>query len=220
MIFFIIVNLIVWGAVSWCQASADHANTPRSIVHWLEIGPDGRLDCVSEPNLSTSELSALRDSGDSWLDSYNVQRDSVRVEYVGFEADARTAIQYGVDKWLELVEVHYPLWIRFRSVPMESSALPYLAVTFSLTVCNSLPGINSCLTTALFNQIVRDRSFGDPDITISIIDLGRHRNNWYLGTDGNTPRGTYDLPTIQIRTRTTTRVRVRAGSIHPQRRRT
>ena len=175
-----------------------------AITHRLEIGPDGQIQCVSAA-LSHEEVAALRLPDGPKSVPVIVRRGPIEIHYLNFPGEpefpeeAKEAVQYGVDRWLELIAPRGPIQIevRFRPRPESTTDLGGVAV---YTSCSRYR-LRACGASSLVNHVhERDLDPEKPDMSIDIYDLqGFHDSGgWYLRTDGQAPPSTLDLATVAM----------------------
>jgi len=115
------------------------------------------------------------------------------VEYEGFTPEAEAAFQYAVNIWSSLISS--PVVIKVKATWEElgpgvlgSAGSPFVYQSFE-NAPKPLTWYHSALADALAGE---DVGIG-PDITASFSSVFE---NWYLGTDGDTPPGQFDLVTV------------------------
>ena len=170
-----------------------------AITHSLEIGPDGQIQCVSV-DLSHEEVAALRLPDGPKAVPVTVRRGPIEIHYFDFPEEAREAFQYGVDRWLELIDPRGPIQIdvRFRPPPESTAGVAVAAVYHGC----SRSRLRACSATSLVNHVhERDLNLEQPDMSITFYDFQDSQHGaggWYLGTDGQTPPSTLDLATAAM----------------------
>ena len=127
----------------------------------------------------------------------------IEVTYVGFPPGARDAFQFAVDIWETHISSSVPIRIQAFWEPLSEGVLgsagPGLVANFS---GEAVDDVFYALPLA---ESIAGRDFGGtacgPGGT-DTFDICAFFNsdfpNWYLGTDGNTPRGDFDLVTVVL----------------------
>lgn len=128
---------------------------------------------------------------------------TIEVTYVGFPPGAQDAFQFAVDIWETHVASNVPIRIQAFWEPLGEGVLgsagPGLVANFS---GEAVDDVFYALPLA---ESIAGRDFGgtacEPGGT-GEFDICSFFNsdfpNWYLGTDGNTPRGDFDLVTVVL----------------------
>ena len=176
-----------------------------AITHSLEIGPDGQIQCVSVA-LFRDEVAALRRPDGPKAVPVTVRHGPIEIRYLNFPGEpefpeeAKEAFQYGVDRWLELIDPQGPIQIdvRFRPQPESRSTA---GQTLVYRTC-SRDRLQACGASSLVNHVhERDLDPDKPDISIDLYDLQDSQidsGRWYLGTDAQTPPSALDLATVAM----------------------
>ncbi|UOR05200.1 T9SS type A sorting domain-containing protein [Hymenobacter aerilatus] len=122
---------------------------------------------------------------------------TITVTYTGFTPEAQAAFQYAVDIWQSLLVTNVPIRISATWRPLDAGVLGsagpsglYQLAGYGERISNSL------YPTALAEKIVGAdiNGSGAADINASFSSTF----NWYLGTDGLTPAGQYDLVSVVL----------------------
>ena len=124
------------------------------------------------------------------------ERDVViSVTYSGFTIQAQSAFQYAVDIWSSILTSNVPILINANWEDIPGNTLGFAGAA---SYENDFPGTtdpNIVYPAALADKIANfNQSNGTFDINATF-DSG---TNWYLGTDGNTPAGQYDLVSVVL----------------------
>lgn len=119
---------------------------------------------------------------------------TVGVLYTGFTPQAQAAFQYAVDLWASQLSSTVPITITAKFMDLGTGVLGSSGPSsFWVDVPGGSPGV--IYPSALANRIA---GF-DIDPTTSDIDAAFGSSfNWYFGTDGNAPAGTYDFVTVVL----------------------
>ncbi|HEX7069957.1 MAG TPA: T9SS type A sorting domain-containing protein [Rhodothermales bacterium] len=115
------------------------------------------------------------------------------VEYVGFSEEAQEAFQFAVDVWSTLVESEVPIRIRAVWTALDVSTLGSAGATYLFSDFGAgLP--DTWYPSALADALVgEDQNPGDVDLVASFNSIFP---NWYFGTSGKTPPGSYDFVSV------------------------
>ncbi|MBO3269976.1 T9SS type A sorting domain-containing protein [Hymenobacter defluvii] len=121
---------------------------------------------------------------------------TIIVTYSGFTPEAQAAFQYAVDIWQSLLVSSEPIRISATWRPLAAGVLGSAGPSGLYTINGGGERIsNSLYPTALAEKIVGGNINGEAaDINASFGSTF----NWYLGTDGNTPAGQYDLVSVVL----------------------
>lgn len=121
---------------------------------------------------------------------------SIVVDYTGFTPQAQAAFQYAVDIWQSLLTSPVTVHVKANWTPLASGVLGSAGAAAYYTRVDGAPKIDVQYPVALAEKIAgRDLNApGDPDINANFSSTF----NWYLGTDGNTPAGQYDLVSVVL----------------------
>lgn len=116
------------------------------------------------------------------------------ITHFGTPAEAQPAIQRAADIWGSILVSDVPIKVSVSWFPLGASAL---GVTFP-NGRKDFPGAPVAATwyaSCLANSIAgTELNPGEDDINVYL----NSGTNWYLGLDGNTPAGQYDLVTIAL----------------------
>ena len=118
---------------------------------------------------------------------------TVGVTYTGFAAPARAAFQHAVDLWAAQLGSPAPIRIQAFFEPLGDDTLGFAVAPHQRDFPNALPGV--FYPSALADRIAGfDLIPADPEVS-AWFDA---TENWYFGTDGNTPAGQYDFVTAVL----------------------
>ncbi|MBC6611956.1 T9SS type A sorting domain-containing protein [Hymenobacter sp. BT507] len=121
---------------------------------------------------------------------------TIIVTYKDFTPEAQAAFQYAVDIWQSLLVSSVPIRINATWEPLGTGVLGQAGPSSLYTINGGGERISNALyPTALVEKLVGgDINRNAPDINASFSSTF----NWYLGTDGNTPAGQYDLVSVVL----------------------
>jgi len=121
---------------------------------------------------------------------------TIIVTYTGFTPEAQAAFQYAVDIWQSLLVSDVPIRISATWEPLRTGVLGQAGPSRLFTINGGGERISNALyPIALVEKLVGENiNNSDSDINASFSSTF----NWYLGTDGNTPAGQYDLVSVVL----------------------
>ena len=121
---------------------------------------------------------------------------NIVVTYNGFSADAQTAFQAAVDIWESILVGNQTVRIDANWTPLATNVLGSAGATYWKMNFTNAPQSNTRVPIALANQLCGcDLEPGESDINAN---FNSDYSNWYLGTDGATPAGTYDFMSVVL----------------------
>ncbi|HEY9694128.1 MAG TPA: Calx-beta domain-containing protein [Oculatellaceae cyanobacterium] len=124
------------------------------------------------------------------LISANSTPATINVTYNGFTPQAQAAFEYAVDIWENVISSPVPIEINATWEPLDPGVLGQAGPAGFATDGQTLYPI------ALGNKLAgTDIDTTQPDINASFSSVF---SNWYLGTDANTPSGTYDFVSVVL----------------------
>lgn len=113
--------------------------------------------------------------------------------------EAKTAMQYAADIWESHLESSIPIRIEANWAELGSGTLASAGPTlvFTLTGGDAVP--NTFYTIAQASALTGSDLAAEFEVNYDIVvDMNCTRDNWYFGTDANTPTGTYDAVTVLL----------------------
>lgn len=118
------------------------------------------------------------------------------VTYNGFPAQAMTAFQHAVDIWAGLIVSDVTINVQANWMALDPGILGSARAEHSAINFFGAPLANSFYPAALADALAGvNLAPGSSDI---IANFSSTLPNWYLGTDGNTPAGQFDLVTVVL----------------------
>lgn len=131
------------------------------------------------------------------LKSTQQRRSTILVEYVGFEDEPRAAFQYAVDIWEHLIASPIPIHIYARWTELEDRVLGSCGPFTHYENFDSAPYKDRYYPVALVAKLENKVLTSDtnPDM---IAQFNSAIDNWYFGTDGQTPSGQFDFVTVVL----------------------
>ncbi len=131
------------------------------------------------------------------LKSTNDKKADIVVEYIGFSDSAKTAFQYAVDIWETMIYSPIPIHMQARWNSLDEGVLgscgPYIFFENFDAAHYKDRYYPVALVEKMEGEEITDSSF--PDM---IAQFNKDLDNWYFGTDGQTPAGKYDFVTIVL----------------------
>ncbi|RIV18280.1 T9SS C-terminal target domain-containing protein [Fibrisoma montanum] len=121
---------------------------------------------------------------------------SFSVTYSNFSPEARTAFQYAVDIWSNLLASPVPIRIQANWTTQSEGVLGSASPAEVRLGSDGTQKGRGIYPIALAEKIARRplNNPNDPDIVASF----NRNNNWYYGLDGKTPQGQTDLVTVVL----------------------
>ena len=150
------------------------------------ICPAGFIDAFTKTGVVNNR--SARTSG--------VNSSTFIVEYTGFTPDAQKAFQYAVDIWSTLISSPIPIRIKAQWTALGSGVLGSANPFTTRVGTDGTQWAFGQYPVALAEKIAR-RPLNDP-AEADIQARFSNQINWYFGTDGNTPKGQYDLVTVVL----------------------
>jgi len=131
------------------------------------------------------------------LKSASAKTADIKVSYVNFPEAAKTAFQYAVDIWQTLIASDIPIHVTATWKSLSASTLGSCGPSDYYKNFNSTEKVNCYYPVALAEKMLGEEINGadNPDIEAS---FNKDFNNWYFGTDGNTPADKYDFVTVVL----------------------
>ena len=183
-------------------------------VSQLTVNSNGDVFCEIHANDAAANDHHLMGSAKSGLTSNGVQKVAVNskktptgaqifVDYYNFDPTfpnedfiiAATAFQSAVDAWANSLSSDEPIYVAAVFQQLGTGVLGSAGSTF---IFANSPGLerDTWYGNALADKLGgQDLSPGNYDI---IARFSTVFPNWYFGTDGNTPAGTYDFKTVVL----------------------
>jgi len=125
-----------------------------------------------------------------------VRACTINVTYNGFSATAQTAFQYAVDILETELTSSVTIDLIANWTPLAPGVLGSAGTRYITMNHPSFPLSNTWYCAALANK------FAGFDLQVTLVDIIANFNsnfsNWYLGTDGLTPTGQYDLVSVVL----------------------
>jgi hypothetical protein len=124
-----------------------------------------------------------------------VQSATFNVTYNGFSNEAKQAFQRAVDIWSGLITSPVPINVVAYWEPLDPNVLGAAGPTTVRRNFTNAPVQGTWYPAALANALAGTDLDATPEIEARFSSV---YNNWYLGTDGNTPLQQYDLVTVVL----------------------
>lgn len=132
----------------------------------------------------------------SFENGRTTQTATFDVEYIGFSDEARIAFQYAVNIWQTRISSSIPIKIRATWTELDQGILGSAGAELVWQNFEGAPKKDTWYPVALAEKLSRTELNSPEDADIAAnFNSGA---NWYLGTDGNTPRGTTDFVTVVL----------------------
>ena len=125
----------------------------------------------------------------------NARSAAFQVTYHGFTPAARTAFQAAVNIWAGRVSSTVPITVDATFSPLGSGVLGAAGPNFIWRDFAGAPKPNTWYADAIANKRDGEQMDASPDIVAS---FNSDFTNWYFGTNGVTPAGTYDFESVVL----------------------
>ena len=122
----------------------------------------------------------------------SVKQASIEVTYVGFSQEAQLAFQYAVDIWQNLVYSPVPIRIQANWKSLSEGVLGSCGPGSYYHNFNSTQIWNCYYPVALVEKMLGEEVNASTDFDI-VASFNKDFDNWYFGTDGQTPASKYDF---------------------------
>lgn len=119
------------------------------------------------------------------------------VTYNGFSAQAQTAFQYAVDIWSSLITSPVQIKVIANWIALDGNILGSASASTFYRDFDNVPQPGTWYSTALAEKLY-GAELNHADSADIRADFNSDFNNWYFGTDGNTPAGKYDFVTVVL----------------------
>jgi PKD repeat protein len=124
-----------------------------------------------------------------------VQSATFNVTYNGFSIEAKQAFQRAIDIWSGLITSPVPINVVAYWEPLDPGVLGAAGPTTVRRNFTNAPVQGTWYPAALANALAGTDLDATPEIEARFSSV---YNNWYLGTDGNTPLQQYDFVTVVL----------------------
>jgi len=119
------------------------------------------------------------------------------VTYIGFPTNAQAAFQRAVDIWASIVTSSVPIRVTARWKPLDPGVLGSASASSIWRDFGGAPRANTWYPVSLAEKLA-GAELNNADSSDINANFSSTLPNWYLGTDGNTPPGSYDLVTVVL----------------------
>jgi len=130
----------------------------------------------------------------AWYHAEAPRNSTIIVNYNGFPEEAIIAFDHAVDIWSVVVESEITIRIDAHWEDLGSNALAQAAPTNLFENFINAPFEDTYYASALADALANEDLSEQSDLNCSFNSTA----NWYFGTDGNTPAGTYDFVTAAL----------------------
>ncbi len=122
---------------------------------------------------------------------------TIEVQYSGFSEEAKTAFQFAVDIWESLIISDVPIRINASWAVSSNSNNLGSATSDEARNFDGAPLKDVWYPIPIAEKLAR-KSLNSENSFDIIANFNAGRDDWYFGTDGNTPSGQFDLVTIVL----------------------
>jgi hypothetical protein len=178
-----IVGLLI-SQTALLRAQPDMQIQPGPLIE-LRAGPPGPPTRVRAPRSSPPRQPGI-----------GVTSATFSVTYNGFSPQAQAAFQAAVDIWANQISSAVPIRITANWTALGPGVLGSAGANMIARNFGGAPVSNTYYPIALANKLA-GTDF-DPTGDDIIANFSSAFPNWYYGTDGNAPAGTYDLETVVL----------------------
>ncbi|MBG8555180.1 T9SS type A sorting domain-containing protein [Hymenobacter guriensis] len=130
------------------------------------------------------------------LKGRGIDAANVTVTYTGFTPAAKEAFQYAVDIWASLLKSEVPIHINANWTPLAEGVLGSAGPSTYYRNVDGVLQSNVWYPVALAEKLSGEQLNAPSEADIEARFSSTF--NWYLGTDGKTPAGQYDLVTVVL----------------------
>lgn len=118
------------------------------------------------------------------------------LELIGFSAEAETAFRYAVSIWESLIDSPVKIRLRAKWSALEEGVLGSCGPTTFISNFEGAP-FDSYYPISLAEKVLGEEIQGasQPDMDAN---FNSNNDEWYLGTDGNTPPDKYDFVSVVL----------------------
>ncbi len=131
------------------------------------------------------------------LKSAAQKKSSIIVRYVGFDEEPKAAFQHAVEIWESLIASPVPIYLTARWVKLDDDVLGSCGPYEYYENFDAAPYENCYYPIALVEKLEGKEISGEgvPDM---IAQFNSANEDWYFGTDGQTPAGKYDFVSVVL----------------------
>jgi len=126
------------------------------------------------------------------LKSGSTKKSTIIVDFVGFPEDAKTAFQYAVTIWQDLIYSPMPIHIKATWESLASDVLGSCSPSDYIPNFNSTQIWNCYYPISLVEKMLGQEVNSPTGYEIEA-SFNKDFTNWYFGVDGNTPTDKYDF---------------------------
>ena len=124
------------------------------------------------------------------LKAGSTKKSTIIVDFIDFPEDAKTAFQYAVDIWQDLLYSSVPIHVKATWTSLDKDVLGSCSPSDYMTNFNSTQIWNCYYPVALVEKMVGQDVNSSTDYEIEA-SFNKDFSNWYFGVDGNTPTNKY-----------------------------
>ncbi len=126
----------------------------------------------------------------------SARKADIVVDYIDFPDNAKTAFQYAIDIWKDLVYSPVTIHVKATWESLDKDVLGSCSSSNFYTNFNSTQIWNCYYPVAVVEKMLgKEVNSGNYEIDAS---FNKDFTNWYFGTDGNTPTNKYDFVTTVL----------------------
>ena len=131
-----------------------------------------------------------------FLKSNDTKLSEINVTYSLFPAEAKAAFEYAINIWEHLVQSDIPINVQANWRSQDMGTLGSTAPADYVTNFNNIPHKNRYYALPVAERLAKEdiNPYSSPDIVCTF----NKDQDWYFGTDGNTPENLYDFVTVVL----------------------
>ncbi len=181
LIFLAVVALVA--PTTWAENSSDVQMQPGKRIVLRAIDYDARSFIPPKPRTGSPQKSTVS--------------ATFEVEYEGFSPEAQAAFQAAVDVWSTLVASPVTIKIKATWEPLGIGVLGSAGAPFVWRSFEGALDPDAWYPDPLADSL-HGSNLGIGNAADIVASFNSNNNSWYLGTDGNTPNGNYDLMSVVL----------------------
>lgn len=131
------------------------------------------------------------------LKSTQQKKSTINVSYIEFDEEPKAAFDYAVEIWEHLIASPVPINLVARWIGLEEGVLGSCGPYVFFENFDSAPYKDRYYPVALVEKLegVEVTDDSEPDM---VAQFNSDNENWYFGTDGQTPVGKYDFVSVVL----------------------
>lgn len=131
------------------------------------------------------------------LKSTQQKKSTIIVNYIGFQAEPKTAFQYAVEIWEHLIASPIPIYMTARWTELDEGVLGSCGPSSFFENFEAAPLKDRYYPVALVEKL-QGQEITDDSYPDMIAQFNSDNDDWYFGVDGQTPTGKYDFVSVVL----------------------